>query len=244
MATASTRQAGVAFIVGVILASVGSTIFPGGPVFDSVDQTDFQAAIGALGDNAALGYLTTMMVIVGMLLHAYGVIGLFGLSRGGAGLQGPGLRFGIVLSVLAWGLFTVAIGKRLMVIHLMQRAGDADNSSAQELFEDLALTGHTEMAGLMVAFITMFPFASALVGLGLVSRFEGMDVLKLASYGLVAVGVAGLANTLIGLFAPITSLEGHLIANNIVLLVGSVSLLVIGIGMYQGRAELVPDDDL
>ena len=41
MALASTRQAGLALVAGVVLAMVGSLVFPGGPFVESVDQTDF-----------------------------------------------------------------------------------------------------------------------------------------------------------------------------------------------------------
>ena len=86
-----------------------------------------------------------------------------------------------------------------MVIHLTQRADTADMA---QVFDSAALTGHIEMAGLVVAFITLYPFATALVGLGLAPRIERMDVLKVACYGLVAVGVVGLGNLLYALFVP------------------------------------------
>ena len=242
MALASTRQAGLALVAGVVLAMVGSLVFPGGPFVDSVDQTDFEAALVALGDSPRLGHLTSLMVIVGMLLHAYGLLGLLGLTRGQEGLRGPGLRFGILLSLFAWGIFTVAIGKRLMVIHLIQRSDLAETAEMQALFESAALTGHTEMAGLTVAFITMYPFASALVGLGLAPRFVGMDVFRASCYGLVVVGALGLLNLVYALFVPDTDLLSHLIINNLVLSFGSLCLLILGIGMYRGRSEFTPDD--
>ena len=241
MAVTSTRLAGLALVVGVVLAMVGSILYPGGVVVQSVDQTDFEGAIAALGESPRLGYLTALVVILGMLLHGYGLLALFGLGRGSEGFRGPGLRAGIILSLFAWGIFTLALGKRLMVIHLMQRAGLSDAAGEQELFESAALTGHIEMAGLVLGFITLYPFGSALVGLGLAPRFGAMDVFKASCYGLVVIGAAGLLNILYALFIPEVDLVLHLLLNNFVLMVGSVCLFVIGLGMYRGRSELTPD---
>ena len=242
MAIAPTRQAGLALIVGVVLSMVGSIIFPGGPIVDSVDQTDFAGAIEALAARPGLGHLTTLMVIVGMLLHGYALLGLFGLARGGEGFRGPGLRFGIILSLFGWGLFILSLAKRHMVIHLTQRADTADTASLQEFFDAAALTGHTEMSGLILGFIVIYPFGSALTGLGLVPRFDAMDVFKAACYGLVLVGVVGFLNFVYALFVPDTDLLLHLMINNLVLMFGSVCLFVIGLGMYRGRSEFVPAD--
>ena len=242
MTMAPTRHAGLALIVGGLLSMVGSIIFPGGPIVDSVDQTDFEGAIEVLAANPGLGHLTTLMVILGMLLHGYGLLGLFGLARGREGFQGPGLRFGIILSLFGWGLFILSLAKRHMVIHLTQRADTAETASLQEFFDTAALTGHTEMSGLILGFIVIYPFASALTGLGLAPRFGGMDVFRAACYGLVLIGVLGFLNFIYALFVPDTDLVLHLIINNLVLMVGSVCLLAIGIGMYQGRGEFMPDD--
>ncbi|MYB40983.1 MAG: hypothetical protein F4X76_02095 [Chloroflexi bacterium] len=242
MAMAPTRHAGLALLVGVVLSMIGSLIFPGGPLVDPVDQTDFAGAIEALAANPGLGHLTTLMVIVGMLLHGYALLALFGLARGGEGFQGPGLRFGIIVSLFGWGLFILSLAKRHMVIHLTQRADIADTATLQEFFDAAALTGHTEMSGLILGFIVIYPFGSALTGLGLVPRFDAMDVFKAACYGLVLVGVVGFLNFVFALFVPDADLLLHLMINNLVLMFGSVCLFVIGLGMYRGRSEFVPAD--
>ncbi len=242
MAMAPTRLAGLALLVGVVLAMTGSIIFPGGPIVDTVDQLDYDSAIEALAANPGLAHLTALMVIIGMLLHGYGLLGLFGLARGGEGFQGPGLRFGIILSLFGWGLFTLALAKRHMVIYLTERADVADTASLQEFFDSAALTGHLEMSGLILGFIVIYPFASALTGLGLASRFDGMDVFKAACYGLVLIGAVGFLNFIFALFVAGTDLELYLLFNNLVLMVGSVCLFVVGLGMYRGRSELTPDD--
>ena len=242
MAIASTRTAGLALALGVVLALVGSFLFPGGPLVDGVDQTDFGAAVGALARNPELSHATTLVVIVGMLLHAYGFLALLGVGRGNGGFMGPGLRFGLILSLLAWAIFAISQGKRIMVIHLMQRSDGAETANLRDSFESAALTGHTEMIGLLIGFMVIFPFATMLVGLGLAPRFEGMDLLKAACYGFVVIGALALVNFLYAMFIPDVNLEAHLNVHNLLSLVGSACLFIVGIGMYQGRRELVADD--
>ena len=47
---------------------VASFFYPGGPFINPVNQTDFPAAIAALGDQPNLGHVTTMLAVAGMLL--------------------------------------------------------------------------------------------------------------------------------------------------------------------------------
>ncbi len=241
MAIGSTRTAGLALALGVVLAVGASMLFPGGPIVDGVDQTDFSAAVGALADNPEIAHATTLVVIVGMLLHAYGFLALFALGRGQQGLMGLGLRFGLILSIFAWGIFAISQGKRILVIHLMQRADVAETADARDFFETAALTSHTEMIGLLIGFMVIFPFATMLVGLGLAPRFEGLDLLKAACYGFIAIGALALVNFAYAMFISPGEPESHLLIHNLLSLIGSICLVIVGIGMYRGRSELVPD---
>ena len=47
-----------------------------------MNQTDFPAAIAALGDQPNLGHVTTMLAVAGMLLQAYGLFAVFRLGNG------------------------------------------------------------------------------------------------------------------------------------------------------------------
>ena len=98
------------------------------------------------------------------------------------------------------------------------------------------------MAGLILALVAIYPFSSILVGLGLASRFRAMNVFKLASYGLVVIGVLALVIFIIVQHSPGTDVETLPIINNILLSIGSFCLFAIGLGMYQDRSELVPED--
>ena len=237
------KGAGRALMAAVILTIVGSLFYPGGPLINPVNQTDFPAAIAALGDQPSLGHVTTMLAVAGMLLQAYGLFALFRLSNGQRCLAGTALRTGVIASLFGWGIFLLALGRRHMVIHLMQRSmNPAETPEVQAQFQAFALAGHVDMAGLLLGFLWVYPIASILVGLGLAARFGALDIFKAASYGLVIIGAAGLINFVVAQHAPTLDLNILLVLNNVFLMVGALCLFVIGLGLYQGRRELVPED--
>lgn len=237
-----TKGAGLSLMTGWALALVASLFFPGGILIVPVDGTDFAEAINVMADYASLAHVTTFLVIVAMLLHGYGVLGLYRLSYRQGSLGSPVLRFGILSSLFGWAIFIVGMGKRHMIVHLMQRAMDAGTTPEMRAdFEILAVATYADMAGIMLAFLTIFPFGSSLMGLALAPRFSGMNVYKLASYGLVVIGVGGLVNFLVVQHAPGVGIGLLLQINNTLLLIGGVCLLLIGLGMYRERSEFMPE---
>ena len=235
----ATRMGGLALMVGIVLNVLASIIHPGF-VIDPVDQTDFVLAIQTMGNNASLAHMSTMMTAMGMLLHVYGFSTLLRLSRM-PGWGGSALRFGIVVSIFGWGIFIVAMGMRHLIIHLMQRAADAEPAIEAGL-EGLALNTFAAMAGVVLTLIITYPFGSALSGLGLARRFTSGNIYRLASHGLVVVGIAGFVNFLIVQHAPGIDPASLLLINTVLLWIGSVSLFIIGWGMYQGQSELSSAD--
>ena len=234
------KPAGLALMAGVVLLFISSLLHPGGAFIDPVDQTDLPRAIIVMADYASLTHVLTMLIIFGMLLYCYSFLALFRVSRQ-EGLADSALRFGIITSMFGWGIFILAMGMRHFTIHLMQRS--MDSAMAPEMqaeFEILALNVYTGMAGVVLALVAIYPISSILVGLGLASRFRGMNIFKLASYGLVAIGAASLVNFLIVQHIPDAGPATLLLINNLLLFVGSFCLFAIGLGMYQGRSELAP----
>ena len=98
------------------------------------------------------------------------------------------------------------------------------------------------MAGLILALVALYPLASILTVIGLASRFGSLNIFKLASYGLVIMGVLAGINFLVVQHATGYDVESMLIINNILLWIGSFALLAIRVGMYQGRSELSSKD--
>ena len=239
-----TRAAGMAFMVGVILTMIASVLYPGGFLIDYADQSDYAAAITALENNANLGHAVTTLSVVGMLLMAAGLLRLYTLPRVESVFSRPLLRFGIIVTMLEGSFVILGLGKRHLLIHLLQRGEGVGNSPEMAMeFEALALSAYADMVGAFLTFLVVFPFASFLVGLGLASRFEGMDIYKIASYGLVLVGIVGMALILVAMHITGLDLALLLNINNMNLLVGAVCLFIIGLGMYQGRRELAVEED-
>ena len=235
----TTRYGGLALSTGIVLAIVAALLFPGGAVIDPVDQTDFPLAVAAMGDAPILTHTMAFLTIVAMLLQIFGVLGLLPLATRQGGLGGTLLQFGIVTSIIEWSIILVAMGMRHFVTHLMQRGANVpDGSELQLAFQNSALAVHTGMLATILAFIALFPIASMLVGLGLVGRFPTMNVFKVASYGLILSGAAGLINFLAAMFSSRPEPWTFLIINNVLLYIAAACLFAVGIGMYQSRSGL------
>ena len=238
------KGAGLALMVGVVLAIVASLFYPGGPFINPVDQSDFGAAVIALGEQPNLAHLMTMLVIVGMLLHLYGISALLRVTDGARCLAGTALRLGVFGSLLAWIIFIVGLGQRHMAIYLMQRGLDpAETAEMADQFAAFALAGQISMAGLLMGFVWIWPVASTLVGLGLVARIGAMNIFKIAAYGFVVIGVGGMVNFVVALHAYGLDINAMLLANNLLQLIGSICLFITGLGLYQGRSGFVPDEE-
>lgn len=232
-----TRQGGLALIVGVVLMVLASFIYPGGPLLNPVDQTDFAAALEAAAADASLAHLASMLSIFGMFLYGYGGFAWLRLAE-----QGPGglcLRVGTYVSIFGWSLYVVAMGMRHFSVHLMQRG--MRPGADQAMFESIATTTYVAMAGIVIALVTVYPVGSVLVGMGLSARFGSMSIFKLASYGFVAIGIVGAINFLVlqhsAGIEPLTLLT----IDNGMQALGSVFFVVIGVGMYRGRSELTSE---
>ena len=231
----ATRLGGLALIVGVILLTLSSLIFPGGVLLDPVDQTDFPAALDSMADNASLAHLASMLSIIGMFLYAYCALTWLRLPQQ-TGLGGLLLRLGVFASLFGWALYAIAMGMRHFTVHLLQRG--MQSGADQAFFEGLALNVYAPMAGIIISLVTVYPVASILVGIGLASRFGSMSIFKLASYGLVLMGVLAIINFLVLQHVPDIDPAVLLRNDNGMLAFGSLCLIIIGYGMYKGRAEL------
>ena len=234
------RAGGLAIMLAVVVNFFASLLFPGGPVFDTVDQTDFGAAVTAMGNSPGLSHATTIGVIIGMLLYGYGFIELLRLRGQGAGFSASLLRFGIVASLFSWGIFIISFGMRLAATYFMEQSlGAGEGSELQAEFASLALFSQVTMVGLILAFMIVSPFGTAFVGLGLVARISKLNIYMLACYGLVVVGAGAFINLTLALVLPELDVTLHLTINQIFLFIGSLCLFAVGAGMYAGREELV-----
>ena len=233
------RYAGLALMVGVLLSFVVPLFVPGYTLINPVDQTDFRAALGALGEMAVLAQLMTFFTLISLVLMMFGFVVLFPLASRQGGLGGRLLQFGIIATIIEWSILFIATGMRHFEIHLMQRSNlEADGSALAAEFEAAALALHIDVTGVTLAFVALAPIASSMFGLGLASRFDSMDILKLACYVLPVGGLIGLLNFLFAMIAPEAGIQSLLLVNTIVLYIQGLCLIVVGLGMFQERMEL------
>ena len=238
----TTRYAGIALMASIVLLLATSWLLPGRTIIDPVDQTDFVAVRDALGDTALLAHWVTFAEIVSMLLMTFGALALYPLASRQAGLGGRLLQFGIIVSIIQWSFLIVAAGMRHFVIHLMQRSALLDDGSPLAAdFEVAALAVQTNMAGVVLSLIVLFPLATMMLGLGLASRFSSAGPYKIASYVMAAGGLVGLVVFLLAMNAPGLDIQTLIWISSVVLYVDSICMFIIGLGMYKGREGLTDE---
>lgn len=239
----STRAAGISLMAGVVVAFFPSLLTPGGWLISPVDQTNYAETLEVLSKYPSLAHVTAMAAAISMLLYGYGLLGLLGLRAVPGSKLSSLLQYGVITSLFGWGIFLIAMGKRHMTVHLIQRSMEsADNPELQRVLFDAALNGYADMAGLILAFLSIYPFASMMVGVGLTPRFKSMNVYKIASIGLFVVGAAGFINFVAAQHFPAIALDLLLGVNNSLLSIGALCLFIVGLGMYRQRRELLPDE--
>lgn len=237
------KYAGLALVVGVLLAFIAPLFIPGYVFIDQVDQTDYAAALGAFAGAPVLAQWMTFLTLISLLLMSFGFVCLYPLARRQAGLGGRLLQFGIIATIIEWSILIIATGMRHFELHLLQRAEiAAAGSQAAADFEAAALALHLDTTGVNLAFIALAPIASSLFGLGLAKRFDAMSPYKIACYILPVSGLVGLINFLVAVSTPDAGIDALLFVNTIVLYIQGLCLIAIGYGMYQGREELATED--
>ena len=239
----SARAGGISLMAGVVLAFFPSLFTPGGWIVSPVDQTNYAETLEVLSRYSSLAHVTAMTAAISMLLYGYGLLGLLGLRAVPGSKFSSLLQFGVITSLFGWGIFLIAMGKRHMTVHLMQRSTGAGDPEMQDVLFSAALNGYADMAGLILAFLSIYPFASMMVGLGLAPRFASMNIYKIASIGLFVVGAAGFINFVVAQHFPAIALDLLLGVNNSLLSLGALCLFIVGVGMYRQRRELLPDEN-
>ena len=236
------KYAGLALMVGVVLAWIGGLFMPGFTFINPVDQTDFPAARDALGDSAVLAHWMNLIMFTSMLLMIFGFLVLYPVASRQAGVGGRLLQFGIITSVIEWSILIIVAGVRHFEIHLMQRSKlPADGSLSGADFEAAALAVHVDVTSLLLAFVLLYPLASIMVGLGIARRFASSGLYKGAGYVMAAAGLLGVVNFLLAMNVPDVGLQTQYAVNSIALYVAGVSLFIVGLGMYRGRSELAEE---
>lgn len=238
-----TKAAGLAFMVGVIISMLAPFLLPGGFFVEYTDPADYVATVAVLGDYPSLGHVSSTASIIGMLLMIGGVLRLYTLSEGEGALTRPILRFGVILTIVEWALVVLGHAERHLLLHLLQRGDDTLGAEGMAQFETLAIGAYADVVGAFLGALFILPFASFLLGLGLMLYMKEMNIYKIASYALMVVGVVIFVVLMAGMYLTDLDLQMLLFANNLTLMLGSVALFIIGFGMYRGQSDLSPGSD-
>lgn len=229
--------AGRALIVAVVIGFVASLLTPGGLLVDSADSAAFAEAAGVLGDNSALAQLSTFAFVVSIVLYWFGLSSLRRAFSGDSAMDVVS-RFALNIFLVGYAFLIVELSLRHILTHIL--AHGVGSSPTQE--EAMAVALFAVAAGLHFAFLYVSAIGSTIFGYALARRSEGMDIFQLASWGMALTGVVTFALLMIAEHMPDVDLHGVAVASNLLLLFASLCIVVIAVGIMQGRREFVGDD--
>ncbi|MDE2938404.1 MAG: hypothetical protein OXR67_05745 [Chloroflexota bacterium] len=232
------KSAGLALMGGVILSIPAFLFHPGGIFISPVDLNDFPATIAVLSDYASLTHVITMVMVLSLFLESYGFFALTRIRSRVGSLSGYALRFGVIGMLFSYGALALELGTRHMVVHIATHGvtGQAGVDPALGL-PDLALTVYAAGIGLHVTFLFVSALAALCLGLGLAAHFATLNIYRIAGYGVALVGVAGLVNVVLVQHFHGVDFALLAIITNLVLLIGTIWLFIIGLGLYKGISE-------
>ncbi|MCE2469468.1 MAG: hypothetical protein J4F32_02940 [Dehalococcoidia bacterium] len=237
------KAAGLALIIGALLTAGAALLYPGA-LDGFVDRLDFGARVDAVTGSPNMTHVTTLASIFGVVLLAFGAFYLFRLAPSQASLAGLALRFGIGGMLFSWGVYVAQMSTSHTIVPILAHGvGEGTGPEVQAELNALALSVYAAGAVLHYAFLSISCVASILMGLGLAARFASMNLFKAAAYGLVLLGVLLGAN-----LAFVQHVEG--LGPSVMLTIAGGSLwigvlcwIVLRVGLYQGQADLVPDEE-
>lgn len=229
--------AGWSLIVAVVIGFFASLLTPGGLLIDPADSASFGDAVGALGNNAELAQFVTFLFTVSVMLYWFGLHSLHRAFSGGS-LMDRVSRFSLNVFLVGYAFLVVELSLRHILTHIL--AHGVGGTDAEE--QAMATTLFAAAAGIHIAFLYVTSIGSTIFGYGLARRSAEMSIFKLASLGLALTGLLTFIVLMIAEHVPGIDLHGIAVASNIVLFFGSICILVIGLGIMQGRREFVGEE--
>ena len=229
--------AGWSLIVAVVIGFFASLLTPGGLLIDPADSASFGDAVGALGANAELAQFLTFLFVVSVALYWFGLHSLHRAFSGGSLIDRVS-RFSLNVFLVGYAFLVVELSLRHILTHIL--AHGVGGTDAEE--QAMATTLFAAAAGIHIAFLYVTSIGSTIFGYGLARRSAEMSIFKLASLGLALTGLLTFIVLMIAEHVPGIDLHGIAVASNIVLFFGSICILVIGLGILQGRQEFVGEE--
>ena len=231
------KLAGLSLVVAVVLGLVSGLLTPGGFLIDPGDSADFAEAAAIMGDNAQLSQIVTTGFVIAVVLYWFG---LSTLQRafGGGSVMDRVSSFALKVFLFGYAFLIVELSLRHVLTHVLEHG--VGSSAAEE--QMMATTIFTASVALHFAFLYVTSIGSTIFGCGLARRCEGMSIYKLAAMGLALTGALSFVVLMIAEHVPEIDLNGVAVIGNLVLFFGSFCILVIGIGIMQGRREFVGEE--
>ena len=229
--------AGWSLIAAVVIGFVASLFTPGGILIDPADASSFGEAAGVLGDNAELAQWVTFLFVISVVLYWFGLHSLHRAFSGGS-LMDRVSRFALNVFLVGYAFLIVELSLRHVLTHVL--AHGVGGTAAEE--QAMATTLFAVAAGIHIAFLYVTSIGSTIFGWGLARRCAGMSIFKLASLGLALTGLLSFVALMIAEHVPAIDLHGVAVASNFVLFFGSLCILVVGLGIMQGRQEFVGEE--
>ena len=147
-------------------------------------------------------------------------------------------RFALNVFLIGYAFLIIELSVRHILTHML--AHGVGGTAAEE--KAMATTLFAAAAGIHIAFLYVTSIGSAIFGYGLARRCADMSIFKLAGLGLSLTGLLTFIVLMIAEHVSGIDLHGVAIASNVVLFFGSICILVIGVGIKQGRQEFVGDE--
>ncbi len=229
--------AGWSLVAAVVIGLVASLLTPGGLLIDPVDSASFGDAAAVLGDNGQIAQFATFLFVVAVVLYWFG---LHSLNRA---FSGPSLidgisRFALNIFLVGYAFLIAELAVRHVLIHVLEHG--VGGGAAEE--RAMGTTLFAAAVGLHFAFLYVTAIGSAIFGAGLARRCGETNIFKLAAMGLSLTGILSFVVLMIAEHLPAVDLHGVAIFSNLVLFFGSFCILVIGVGIMQGRREFVGEE--
>ena len=231
------RVFGWSLVAAVAIGFVGSLLTPGGMLIDPVGSSSFEELAGALGDNGQIAQIATSLTVVAALLYWFGLHSLKRAFSGPSVIDGVS-RFALTIFLVGYAFLVAELSVRHVLTHVLEHG--VGGSAAEE--RAMATTLFAAAVGLHFAFLYVTAIGSAVFGSALARRCRETDIFKLAAMGLALTGILSFVVLMIAEHIPAVDLHGVALFSNIVLLFGSLCILVIGVGIIQGRREFVGEE--
>ncbi len=228
---------GWSLIAAVVIGLVASLLTPGGLLIDPADSASFSEAAGVLGDNAELAQFATLLFVISVVLHWFGLHSLH-RAFSGSSLMDRVYRFALNVFLLGYAFLIIELSFRHVLIHVL--AHGVGGNAAEETA--MATTLFAAAAGLHFAFLYVTSIGSSIFGIGLARRCADMSIFKLAAWGLALTGLLSFIALMIAEHVPAIDLHGVAVFSSIVLFFGSLCILIIGVGIMKGHQEFVGEE--